>query len=174
MSNLSKTYKFIYFTNYNQYAALDKKQRTEYTFGNRKPKGFHRKYDVYSFFERNDDRTMRNHLQERKTRKINCVNFLPKNLPANEANITFAFVKMFTFRLNDCRRKLTYLTKQAKLAETDKINFPHGFNPMNYNVYNPEYYRTEIKHAKENLKIWKAKYQQLKDQGVYTYLELTK
>jgi hypothetical protein len=56
----------------------------------------------------------------------------------------------------------------------DTVKYPNGMNPMTYNVFNPEYYRVAIKHRKENLKIWKERYQELKDRGVYTYIELIK
>lgn len=174
MPNLTKTYKFVYFTNYDRYASFDKKARTEYTFGNRMPEGFNSKYNVYEFFQFNDDFTTRKYFQNTKPRKIEREDFLPKNLPANEAEITLAFVKLFTYRLNRNRRKLTYLNKDSVRAKTDKVNYPHGFNPMNYNVFNPDYYRVQIKHDKANLAIWKARYEELKNCGVYTYLELMK
>ncbi len=170
MKNITKTYKFIYMTNYG-YHNQDK--RTDYVFGNRKPDGYGNKFDVYNFFHYFDDMTMRKQFTDKKVRRIrNREDFLTG--PANEANITLAFVKKLTFDLNQLRRRLTYLNKQFKIALTDTVKYPHGVNPMNYNVYNPDYYRTQIKHTKENLAIWKAKYQSLKDQGVYTYLELMK
>lgn len=172
MTNLTKTYKFIYFRNANKYCSLDQYVRTDYTFGNRMPKTHTNKLDVYKFFHHFDDRTTRKNFTDKPTRKIVREDFLTG--PATEAAITLAFVKKFTFQLNDCRRKLTYLNKEFKLAETDKIKYPHGVNPMNYNVFNPQYYRVMIKHHKANLAIWRAKYNQLKEQGVYTYLELMK
>lgn len=170
MKNVSKTYKFIYIRDVSRFATVDKMQRLDYTFGNRMPDTHRNKWDVYNLFHRFDDRTMRKHFTDKPTRKINTKDFLPKSVPATEAAITLAFVKYFTYQLNQCRRKLTYLNKEIKLVD----KYPNGFNPMNYNVYNPDYYRVMIKHTKENLAIWKAKYQELKDSGVYTYLELVK
>jgi hypothetical protein len=146
--------------------------RTDYVFGNRQPDGYGNKFDISLFFTNSDDFTMRKYFSDKPIRRQKRDNFLQG--PANEANITLAFVKKFTFDLNNMRRRLTYLNKQFKIAETDKIKYPHGVNPMNYNVYNPDYYRRQIKHTKENLAIWKAKYESLKEQGVYTYLELIK
>lgn len=169
MKNVTKTYKFIYMNNYgthNQYL------RSDFVFANREPKGYGNKWDVYSFFHYFDDTTMREQFTDKKIRKTNREDFLVG--PATEAAITLAFVKKLTFDLNQMRRRLTYLNKLYKIAETDKVRFPHGVNPMNYNVYNPKFYSMQIKHDKENLAIWKAKYQALKDQGVYTYLELMK
>jgi hypothetical protein len=136
---------------------------TEYVFANRQPDGFSNKWHVSNFFHRVDDVTMRKYFTDKKIRRIrNREDFLTG--PANEANITLAFVKYFTYELNVCRRRLTYLNKHAAA----------DFNPIGYNVYNPNYYRKMIKQYKHNLAIWRAKYQKLKDEGVYTYLELIK
>jgi hypothetical protein len=162
MKNVTKTYKFIYMRNWSNMDVP-----TQYVFANRQPKGYSNKWEVSNFFHRVDDFTMRKYFTDKKIRrKRNFANdYLNPNMPANEANITQAFVKYFTYELNVCRRRLTYLNKHADAAD---------FNPMGYNVYNPNYYRKMIKHHKHNLAIWKAKYQALKDQGVYTYLELIK
>jgi hypothetical protein len=156
----------------NNYGFSNQYKRSDYVFANREPKGFGNKWDVYSFFSNSDDRTMRKNFTDKETRRIVREDFLTG--PATEAAITLAFVKKLTFELNQYRRRLTYLNKQFKIAETDKVKYPHGVNPMNYNVYNPNHYRTQIKNTKENLAIWKAKYESLKEQGVYTYLELIK
>jgi|688.fasta_scaffold163205_1 hypothetical protein len=169
MKNLSKTYKFIYMNNYGTH---NQHKRSDFVFANREPKGYGNRWDVYNFFHHFDDRTMRDQFTDKKTRKTNCEDFLSG--PATEAAITLAFVKKLTFELNQYRRRLTYLNKQFKIAETDTVKYPHGVNPMHYNVYNPNFYRMQIKHTKENLAIWKAKYESLKEQGVYTYLELMK
>lgn len=169
MKNVNKTYKFIYMTNYGWNR---RDERSDFVFGNRCPVGYGNKFDMSLFFYNSDDRSMRENFTDKKTRRINRQSFLTG--PANEANITLAMVKKFTYDLNQSRRRLTYLNKEFKLAETDKVKYPHGVNPGHYNVFNPDYYRKSIKHAKENLAIWKAKYQALKDQGVYTYLELMK
>lgn len=168
MKNLSKTYKFVYIRDTNRYCPVDQMQRMDYTFGNRMPDTHRNKWDVYNFFHRFDDRTTRKNFTNKETRKTNPEDFLKG--PATEAAITLAFVKYFTYQLNQYRRKLTYLNKEIKLVD----KYPNGMNPMNYNAYNPDYYRVMIKHTKENLSIWKAKYQELKDRGVYTYLELVK
>jgi hypothetical protein len=171
MKNLTtKTYKFIYFSDVSRYDPLDKKQRRDYTFGNRMPSTHTNKWTVHGFFRNFDDFTTRKHFSNKPIRRIKREDFLPRNVPANEANITLAFVKKFTYELNDYRRKLTFLNKEMK----DTVKYPNGMNPMTYNVFNPEYYRVAIKHSKENLKIWKERYQELKDRGVYTYIELIK
>jgi len=170
MKNLTKTYKFIYMNNYSYH---NRDNRSDYVFANREPKGYGNKWNVYNFFHWFDDMTMRKQFTDKKVRRIkNREDFLSSDMPANEANITLAFVKKFTYELNQLRRRLTYLNKQFKIAQTDTVKYPHGVNPMNYNVYNPDHYRTQIKHTKENLAIWRQKYQKLKDQGMYTYLEL--
>lgn len=147
-------------------------KRSDYVFANRKPKGYGNKWDVYNFFHFFDDSYMREQFTDKKIRRIQREDFLSG--PATEAAITLAFVKKLTYELNQYRRRLTYLNKLFKIAETDEVRFPHGVNPMNYNVYNPKFHSMRIKHTKENLAIWRAKYQALKDQGVYTYLELMK
>lgn len=171
MKNLSKTYKFIYMNNYGMH---NQHVRSDYVFANREPKGYGNKWDVYNYFSFTDDFTMRKNFTDKKIRRINRDDFLQRNMPANEANITLAFVKKLTHEYNMYRRRLTYLNKQFKIAETDTVKYPHGVNPMNYNVYNPKFIAMRIKHTKENLAIWKAKYESLKEQGVYTYLELMK
>jgi len=138
---------------------------TEYVFANRQPVGFDNRWEVSNFFDRSDDFTMRKYFTDKKIRRIRNKEYLIPDMPANEANITQAFVKYFTYELNRCRRRLTYLNKHTDAAD---------FNPMGYNVYNPNYYRKMIRQYKHNLIVWKARYKALKDQGVYTYLELMK
>lgn len=170
MKNLTKTYKFLYISKHH-YGSYDR--RHDFVIGNRMPSyGSWNKWNVNDFLYRVADNTMRKHFSNGKVRKIKSKQYL--NGPATEANITKALVQHFTYELNQCRRRLTYLNKEFEIAKTDKVKYPHGVNPMNYNVYNPDFFRATIKHHKENLKIWRAKYNALKDQGVYTYLELMK
>ena len=162
MKSVTKTYKFIY-TDAPRYAwQIKDRERINYTFGNRMPDGYDNKIDVYRFFYHVDDFTMRKHFTNKTPRRGKDIEFLPSNVPANEANITLAFVKYFTHQLNTCRRKLTFLNKNPNECETL------------YNAYNPAYYSAVIREHKANLAIWKARYEVLKAQGVYTYMELMK
>lgn len=162
MQSVNKTYKFIY-NDAPRYAwQISERQRINYTFGNRMPDGYRNKSDVYNFFYHVDDFIMRKHFSNKNVRRAKDIEFLPRNLAANEANITLAFVKYFTHQLNSCRRKLTFLNKNPNECDT------------RYNAYNPAYYSDVIREHKANLAIWKARYEVLKSQGVYTYLELVK
>lgn len=157
MTNLTKTYKFVYWNNVGYY---NRDLRSDFTFGSRMPSNMTCKYNVYEWFNKCDDWTMRKWFTDSKVRRVKSKIFLSRDMPANEANITLAFVKYFTYELNKCRRRLTYVNKH-----------PEQFKNSGHSAAS---YKLAVKHNRENLQIWKQRYQTLKDQGVYTYLELMK
>jgi hypothetical protein len=73
MKNLSKTYKFIYMTNYGMH---NQHVRSDYVFANREPKGYGNKFAISSFFRNTDDFTMRKYFSDKPIRRQKRENFL--------------------------------------------------------------------------------------------------
>lgn len=154
---ISKTYKFMY---------VDERGNDKvYFFANKAPKGLNcnagyfysncYRHNIYDFFY-----------------KGHHMHFLPRNQPANEANITKAMVAKLKFDISKQRKDLTERKNDLAnyIANKDNDNV-WAIKSCERSIDNIQQYLDELKRT---LKIWKARYQVLKDQGVYTYLELTK
>lgn len=137
----------------------------QYIFANKAPKYFGtRLHPGYKH-------RVRNFFRNTKSDYTGNKDFLGRNEPATEANLTRAMVR----KLKAILKNEVLDLKQRKLALANYVHAGPGYVDMTqtmiHAIAKTENYVTS---TRKQLKIWQAKYQVLKDQGVYTYLELSK
>lgn len=159
---VTKEYKFIY-RSCGYAGDLDAGMiNWNYTFGNRRPEGydmFCEKFRLPGFFKDNTDLP---HIQKNNLNKI---------IPMTEANITMLMVKHWRYVISE--RLAAKRNRQKEL--TEYVWKGPGYVDMK-STYEYSLIRidNQIKAYRRQLKIWRDKYNLLKKQGVYTYMELIK
>jgi len=165
---VTKEYKFVLFdlsecpeSGYNTYDTTN----AQYIFANKAPKYFGTRLHA------GHKHRVRDFFRNKKSDYTGNKDFLGRDESATEANLTKAMLLKLKAMLKENVADL----KQRKLELANYVHAGPGYVDMTHTMINAiANLENYVAGTRKRVKIWQAKYQVLKDQGVYTYLELAK